>query len=72
MFVVENIITGAREAWVRVTIAEKTEDLFHISELLYKLKMYQEVKIPKREKHSMSQDLPFFFQFAGVSDFLHF
>ena len=30
----------------------------YISELLYKLKMYQEVEIPKRGKYSMSQDLP--------------
>ena len=59
----------------------------YTSELLYiyKLKMYQEIEIPKRGKHSMSQDLialsflllDFFFsfycyQFAGDSDFLHF
>ena len=30
----------------------------YISELPYTLKMYQEVEIPKRGKHSMSQDLP--------------
>ena len=62
--VIENIITGARDAWVRVTIPEKTENLFHISELLCKLKVYQEVEIPKRGKHSISKDLPFFFFFS--------
>ena len=69
-----------------MTIAEKTEDLFDISELLYKLKMYQEDEIPKRGKHSTSQDLivlsflflvVFFFsfycyQFAEASFFMHF
>ena len=50
---------------LQVTLAEQDGRFvsLYILELLYKLKMYQEVEIPNGGKHSMSQDLPVFFFF---------
>ena len=50
---------------MQVTLSEQDGRFvsLYISELLYKLKMYQEVEIPKKGKHSMSQDLPVPFVF---------